>query len=118
MVQIDKLKKEFLEYLEIEKGRSLKTSENYDRYLSKFFAQAKIRLPTDITDEKVRNFRLWLNRQTGINRQEGNNLKKNTQNYYLIAIRVFLKFLVIKNIASLLPERIELAKTSQRDLDL
>ena len=35
--EIDKLKRQFLEYLEIEKGSSLKTIENYDRYLTRFF---------------------------------------------------------------------------------
>ena len=57
------MKREFLEYLEIEKGRSLKTIENYDRYLSRFIEFTQIRKPQNITDEVVRKFRLWLNRQ-------------------------------------------------------
>jgi len=105
----NKLKKEFLEYLEIEKGRSLKTVENYNRYLRRFFAFLKDREMKEITDESVREFRLWLNRKE---------LKRKTQNYYLIAIRVFLKYLAKRDIKSLAPERIELAKVSQRELDL
>ncbi len=31
------LKSQFLEYIEIEKGRSVKTVENYDRYFRRFF---------------------------------------------------------------------------------
>jgi len=96
-IEIDKLKREFLEYLEIEKGSSLKTVENYDRYLTRFFKFGKIIKPRDITDENVREFRLFLNRQSGIKikGQVGTSMKKNTQNYYLIALRVFLKYLMI-----------------------
>ncbi|MDP6387886.1 MAG: tyrosine-type recombinase/integrase [Candidatus Pacebacteria bacterium] len=117
---IEKLKQEFLEYLEIEKGRSLKTVQNYDRYLSRFIDFTKIKKVGDITDENVRKFRLWLNRQESGATTEGvkDTLKKKTQNYYLIALRAFLKFLRKREIDSLSPERIELAKTSERSLDL
>lgn len=114
MADLFKLKREFLEYLEIEKGRSLKTVENYDRYLIRFFTQSGVQSPTDITDDTVRQYRLWLNRQKG----SVDNLKKNTQNYHLIALRVFLKYLARRGVPSLPPEKIELAKTAGRDLDL
>ena len=115
---IKDLKKQFLEYLEIERGRSLKTVENYDRYLNKFFNYSKIISPSDITDDSLREFRLWLNRQpTGSGKTAGT-VKKNTQNYHLIAIRTFLKYLAKRNVLSLAPEKIELAKTPARDLDL
>ena len=107
--------KEFLEYLEVEKGRSLKTVENYGRYLKRFFEFSKINDVQEINDELVRKYRLWLNR---IETMAGGNLSRRTQNYYLIALRVFLKYLAKRGIKSLAPERIELAKTSQRDLDL
>ncbi|MBI4691917.1 MAG: tyrosine-type recombinase/integrase [Candidatus Terrybacteria bacterium] len=109
LCDIKTLHKQFLEYLEIEKGRSLKTVENYDRDLRKFFEFSKIKTPDEITDESVRNFRLWLNRKE---------LKKKTQNYYLISLRVFLKYLAKMGIKSLPVERIELAKIPQRELDL
>tara|TARA_B100000745_G_scaffold70940_1_gene42441 strand:- start:13369 stop:14301 length:933 start_codon:yes stop_codon:yes gene_type:complete len=112
---LEAYKQEFLEYIEIERGRAVKTVENYDRYLIRFFTQANVKTPKDITETKVREFRLWLNRQTTSN---GTTLKRRTQNYYLIAIRAFLKFLRKRGIASLSPERIELAKVPQRDLDL
>ncbi|MFQ5661824.1 MAG: site-specific tyrosine recombinase/integron integrase [Candidatus Paceibacteria bacterium] len=117
---IEQLKREFLEYLEIERGRSLKTIENYDRYLSRFIDATNIKKPSGITDEVVRKFRLWLNRQESGVTTEGvrDTLKKKTQNYYLIALRAFLKFLRKREIDSLSPERIELAKTSERGLDL
>jgi site-specific recombinase XerD len=44
-------------------------------------------------------------------------MKKNTQNYYLIALRSFLKYLLKKNITSLRPDAIELAKTPGRQID-
>ena len=114
MSDLENLKRDFLEYLEIEKGRGIKTIENYDRYLSRFFGFLKKTKPTDITDVSVREFRLWLNRQPAGN----GTLKRKTQNYYLIALRAFLKFLRKRNVATLQPEAIELAKTGDRDLDL
>lgn len=116
---IEKLKTDFLEYLEIEKGRALKTIVNYDHYLSVFLAQTKIKDPKDITDRVVREFRVWLNRQSaGNNRATGQTMKKKTQNYYLIALRTFLKFLARRAISSLPADNIELAKVGERVIDV
>ena len=60
---LKELKTQFLEYLEIEKGRSIKTVENYDRYLTRFLNQTKATSPSSLTEQLVREFRLWLNRQ-------------------------------------------------------
>ena len=117
--ELEQLKREFLEYTEIEKGRALKTIENYDHYLSVFLNFAKAERPTDLTDDTVREFRMWLNRQsTGNNRQTGETMKKKTQNYYLIALRAFLKYLAKRGVKALSPETIELAKVPERSLDL
>ena len=117
--EIERLQREFLEYLEIERGSSLKTVENYQRYLTRFFEFTKIKNPIDITDEKVREFRLYLNRQSsGNNRATGETLKKKTQNYYLIGLRGFLKYLAKHKIDTLPADRIELAKVPERSLDL
>ena len=113
------LKRQFLEYLEIERGRSVKTVENYDRYLERFFTFAKVKKTSDLTEEQIREFRLHLNRQAGTKvggRVEP--MKRRTQNYYLIALRAFLKFLRKRGIEALSPERIELAKVPERSLDL
>ncbi len=59
-------KTQFLEYLEIEKGLSLKTVENYDRYLTRFFEFANIKDVGKITEDKLREFRIHLNRQLGV----------------------------------------------------
>lgn len=119
MKNVDVLKREFLEYIEIEKGRALRTVENYDHYLSVFFGKTKISDPKDITNDLVREFRIWLNRQSaGNNRMTGDTMKKRTQNYYLIALRTFLKFLARRGIASLPADNIELAKVGERSIDV
>jgi site-specific recombinase XerD len=112
---LKQLKQQFLEYIEIERGRALRTVENYDHYLEVFLRFLKKENPSDITDDSIRNFRLWLNRQS-VGRDK--TVSKRTQNYYLIALRAFLKFLARQGIKSLPAERIELAKTSERSLDL
>jgi len=111
--------RQFLEYLEIEKGRSLKTVENYRRYLQRFFDFTRVSHTDDITEEKVRSFRLYLNRQPG-RKEQGvteQTLKKKTQNYHLIALRMFLKWLGKRKVRSLSPDTIELAKTAMRQVD-
>lgn len=116
---ITELKRQFLEYLEIERGRSVKTVENYDRYLTRFLTFSKAKNPQDVTEEQVREFRLYLNRQSGTKiggRVEP--MKRRTQNYYLIALRAFLKYVRKRGASSLSPERIELAKVPERSLDL
>lgn len=121
------LKRQFLEHIEIEKGRSLKTVENYDRYLSLFVEFAKIDSVEEITSEKIREYRLWLNRRTVQNTPKvqktvvlgQQTLKKRTQNYYLIALRSFLKYVSAKRgIQTASAETIELAKVPERSLDL
>lgn len=109
------MKRQFLEYIEIERGRAVKTVENYDHYLTRFMEWGQIKSLGDITEEKIREFRLWLNRQQGT---AGGAMKRRTQNYYLIAIRAFLKFLRKRGMESISPERIELAKLPERSLDL
>ena len=106
---MDKLLGEYLDYLEIEKNRSVKTRENYERYLARFLNWAKVSSPGEIDDESVRKYRLWLNRQ---------NLKKQTQNYYVIALRGFLKYLAKRGVKTLPAERIELARSPSRDIEV
>src|SRR3954447_15102506 len=97
---IENLKTEFLQYIEIEKGRSLSTVSNYDHYLSRFIDFSKAKEPDDITDDVLRQYRLWLNRQEGrgenqraVSTNAPKMMKKRTQNYYLIALRAFLKYI-------------------------
>jgi site-specific recombinase XerD len=126
MADLRELKQQFLEYIEIERGRSVKTVENYDRYISRFLAYAKISDSSKITPDLIREYRLWLNRQKS---GEGGGvasggatisvtLKKRTQGYYLIALRAFLKYLAKRGVKTLSPEMIELPKVGERSLDL
>ena len=120
-MDITEWKRRFLEYTEIEKGRSLKTVENYDHYLSRFILFAKVKKPEQVTHDLVREYRLWLNRQPaseGKRGMPGTTLKKRTQNYYLIALRAFLKYLAREGVTTISPQKIELAKTPEHELDL
>jgi len=114
------LKRQYLEHIEIERGRSLKTVVNYDRYLTTFLKFIKTTSPSDINDDVVREYRLWLNRKAVGKPKLGRTetLKKRTQNYYLIALRSFLKYMMKRGVTSLPADRIELAKVPERSLDL
>ncbi|MEK7529402.1 MAG: site-specific tyrosine recombinase/integron integrase [Patescibacteria group bacterium] len=112
---IEKQLVDFLEYLELEKGRSARTLRNYDFYLRRFLAWARFPIAKDITLPLVRKFRQYLNRT--IEGREANGPKVTTQNYHLIALRSFLKFLAKRDVKTLAPEKIELAKQPERHVD-
>lgn len=118
-MEISNALQRFLEYLEIEKGRSLKTVRNYRQYLMRYFEFGNIKATKDINAESIRQFRLYLNRQPGLKLkgQAGGTMKKRTQNYYLIAIRVFLKYMMKQGVNVYSPDHIELAKTAERQID-
>ncbi|MFH0912057.1 MAG: site-specific tyrosine recombinase/integron integrase [Patescibacteria group bacterium] len=110
---------DFLDHLEIEKNRSPKTIENYAHYLSRFaeFAASEEShelSPSRITLPLIRKYRLHLNRTKD---HQGHPLKAVTQNYHIIALRAFLKFLAKQDIKSLPAEKIELGKTTERHID-
>ena len=113
--QLKKYIKQFLEYLEIERGRSQRTIRNYHFYLNRFGEWADYPNPSKITQEMVRKYRLYLNRE--LEGREEENLKKTTQNYHLIALRSFLKYLSKIDVKSLDANKIELAKQSTRQIE-
>ncbi|MGE5298118.1 MAG: tyrosine-type recombinase/integrase, partial [Acidobacteriaceae bacterium] len=107
---------QFLEYLEVERNRSKLTLRNYDHYLKRFvdFCQKNgINDPEDIDLESVRSFRLFLNRLE----ENGRPLKIVTQNFHLIALRSFLKYLAKRDIKSMAAEKIELPKIPARTVE-
>ena len=106
---IQKILKNYLDYLEIEKGRSPKTRSNYERYLNYFFQRAKVNFVSDITLDRVKEFRLLLARTE---------LKKITQSYYMVTLRSFLKYLNKQDLTALSPDKIELPKIPQRQIEL
>jgi site-specific recombinase XerD len=108
---------EFLEYCEIGKNQSRNTIAAYYRYLTKFtrFAQTlNINDPKDITLNLINKYRLYLNH---LSNDKGSTLKLITQNYHLIALRAFLKYLTKNDVTTLSPEKIELPKTPQRQVE-
>lgn len=107
---LEELKKHFLEYIEIERGRSAKTVENYDHYLERFFQWlGKEKDPSSLTEEAIRKYRVWLNRIDPP-------LKRSTQNYHVIAIRAFLKYLARRGEDVVPADRIDLARQPEREV--
>ena len=115
MNKISQLITDFLEHLEIEKGRSEATIRNYNFYLRRFTTWAKNPSPNRITGDMVRQYRLWLNRYA--DKRTGQQLTPKTQNYHLIALRSFLKYLAKRDISALPADKIELARQQMREVD-
>jgi site-specific recombinase XerD len=110
---LSKAKTDFLEYLEVEQNRSQKTIANYDHYITRLLDFAGDIQVSAIDTELVRKWRLWLNR-LGTNTSD--ELQKTTQNYHLIALRSFLKFCSKRDIPTLNPTKVELAKTVRKQV--
>ena len=132
-IDIVEYKNQFLEYIEIEKGRSHLTVRNYNHYIDRFINFLKDRnidykSLSDNTagDKTMREYRLYLNRlpknsntnKKIIKKLSEETLDKKTQNYHMIALRAFFKYTRKRGVNIFDPEKIELAKTSQRELDL
>lgn len=118
MFDLPALVNEFLEYLEIERNLSPLTIRDYRHYLDNFVNWSKksypIARPQDITVELIRKYRVYL---AHYNSPNGNlPIKKVTQNYYVIALRSFLKYLIRKDFVVVSPDKIELPKTESRSL--
>lgn len=108
--------KDFLEHLEVTQNKSQKTLENYRHYLKRFeeFLSEDMK-PKNLTLKKIHNYRLYLNRFTDDKKKK---LGIKTQNYHIIAVRAFLKYLSKNDIKSLAPEKVELSKTPQRSVEV
>jgi site-specific recombinase XerD len=96
---------DFLEYAQVERGLSPLTIRNYKQYLFDFLQFSRLEKVSGITQAVVWDYRLNLAKR---------NIAKNTQSYYLIALRSFLKFLAKRGIESLHPEQIDLPKKEGR----
>lgn len=121
MSSLHSLKQDYLQYIEIEKGRSALTVRNYDHYLTRFLDFIKVESPSLITEAAMREYRVYLNRHPAREVKKGQaqeTLDKKTQNYHLIALRAFFKYIRKRGLPGYDPERIELAKTAERELDL
>lgn len=114
MSNIKTLLIEFLEHLEIELNRSPKTVENYHRCLKHFFNWAKIKDSNEINSGLVKKYRIYLNRHQD---EKGNCLKQATQNNYIIVLRGFLKHLAKQDVKTLSAEKLEIGKSSRREVE-
>ena len=112
-LQID----EFLEHLEIEKNASKLTIRDYRHYLKVFNKWFSSTLPhksiNDLDLHIVRRYRVYLSNYSDV---KGKNLRQVTQNYYVIALRSFLRFLIKNDVKTLEPSKIDLPKTESRSL--
>jgi len=109
---------EFLEYLEIERNLSPLTIRDYRHYLENFLAwlaaNSPIASPEELTADVVRKYRVYL---AHYNSPNGNlPIQKVTQNYYVIALRSFLKYLIRKDLKVVSPDKIDLPKVDSRSL--
>jgi site-specific recombinase XerD len=112
------LTSDFLEYLVIEKACSPLTVRQYKHYLGRFYSWAKENYstiaPEDINKELIRHYRLYLAR---LHDRNGKQLTRVTQTYYIIALRSFLRYLLVqRDISTLSPDKIELPKQSTRSV--
>ncbi|MDE2590153.1 MAG: tyrosine-type recombinase/integrase [Patescibacteria group bacterium] len=115
---------EFLDYLSIERNCSKLTIRDYRHYLETFSewysptpasgqSTKKDKKIEDLTLQDVRRFRVFLANRVD---EKGLTLKRVTQNYYVIALRSFLRFLIKNDIKTLEPSKIDLPKTESRSL--
>jgi len=113
LTELERWVKRYLTSLVVERGASELTKRNYEFYLNRFLVFSKLTKPEQLTLDDVRDFRMHLNQQDN---HRGERLKKATQNYHLIALRSFLKYLAKNDVNTLAPEKIELAKTQERQV--
>jgi site-specific recombinase XerD len=109
---------EFLEYLEIQKGFSPLTIREYRHYLQRFHnwltENSHAVKPKDINLELIRKYRLYL---AHLRARDGLPLKRVTQSYHIVALRAFLRYLLVqRDIPTLSPDKIELPKQSSRSI--
>jgi site-specific recombinase XerD len=109
---------EFLEYLEIEKGCSSLTIREYKHYLKRFYnwvtEDSPTAKPEDINLEIIRRYRLYL---AHLRTRNGLSLERVTQSYHIVALRAFLRYLLVqRDIPTLSPDKIELPKQSSRSI--
>ena len=100
---------DFLDWLDIEKGLSNKSQENYSRFLKKFIDWLEENNLEDLKPHELSPAHIW-DYRVYLSRQSKKPLKKSTQNYYLIALRSFLNYFANQDILSLPAEKIKLAK--------
>jgi site-specific recombinase XerD len=106
----------FLDWLDIEKGLSSKSQENYSRFIKKFLDWLKANKlenlkPHELSPDHIWQYRVFLSRHSSTFKNQP--LKKSTQNYYLIALRSLFNYFANRDIMSLPAEKIKLARDKE-----
>jgi site-specific recombinase XerD len=109
---------EFLEYLEIQKGFSPLTIREYRHYLKRFHNwltdNSSATEPDQINLDLVRRYRLYL---AHLRARDGLSLGRGTQSYHIVALRAFLRYLLVqRDIPTLSPDKVELPKQGSRSV--
>jgi site-specific recombinase XerD len=109
---------EFLEYLEIQKGCSPLTIQRYRHYLNRLYnwltENSPSLKPEEINLELVRKYRLYL---AHLPTRDGLPLKRVTQSYHIVALRAFLRYMLVqRDIPTLSPDKVELPKQNSRSI--
>lgn len=99
---------DFLEYLEVERNVSQRTIKNYHHYLLRFIEFSGDISPSQIDLKLIRKYRLYLARF--IDPQSKQPLKRKTQNYFMIALRSFLRYMAKKDVTTISAEKVELGE--------
>jgi len=115
--------REFLEYLEIEKGSSPLTIRNYKHYLERFLlwlnSQGVQMWLSDINPELIRQYRIYLSRlpaHPGSLKEASRTLTRKTQGYHVIAIRSLIRYLTKKDLKVMSADKIDLPKIEERQV--
>lgn len=107
---------DYLDWLELEKGLASTSQQNYSKFLKRFFEFLAVNKleklkPSELTSDLVWKYRLFLSREHKL--KTVGNLKRSTQNHYLVALRSLLSFFVEKDISSLPPDKVKIPKNKE-----
>lgn len=108
---------DYLDWIDVEKGLSTKTQENYARFLKRFIDYLKDKKldhlkPHEVSPNHIWDYRIYLARQTR-SKRSSKALKKSTQGYYLIVLRSLFSFFAERDILALPPEKIKLPRDKE-----
>lgn len=107
---------DYLDWLELEKGLSSKSQENYAKFLKRFFEFLSLNnmdelQPNKLSSDIIWKYRLFLSRQ--YKQKNSRELQHSTQNHYLVVLRSLLGYFIDKDIPSLPPEKVKIPKNKE-----
>jgi len=111
-MKIGRAIEEFIRHCRVSRGFSPSTVRNYQHYLSvleTWSQEQQLTAISQLTSEDVLEFQLYL-------QQQNPTIGRQTLNYYLIALRALLKYLISRDIKVIPPDKVILAKTPGRQI--